>query len=323
MQAIDLNALRVFVTIVDAGNQSAAARQLKMTRSNVSHRLKELEDSLGVQLLRRTTRQMELTEVGLGIYQHGVKIMQEMAAAQALISTAGQSHQGHVRLSVSDGLGLAVLSNLLVDFKRAHPAVTLDIIFTNQVSNLVAQHIDIALRVMSRPPDNADATALASVKWVACCHPDYLKRTEHPLHTLEDLRHHEIICSAAVGQPLKLKGRYTGGTRHVELQPAVRSENFVLLKRVVLGGLGVGFMPLYLVRDELESGALTQVLNYYSLSLFGSRIYLITTADRFQTLATQALVNFLKAGLTDDALYPARHNAVNRQPPLKQPQQGH
>ena len=306
MPPIDLNALRLFVTIVDAGNQSAAARQLKMTRSNVSHRLKELEDDLGVQLLRRTTRQMELTEVGLGIYQHGVKIMQEMAAAQALVSTAGQSHQGHVRLSVSAGLGLTVLSQLLIDFKRAHPAVTLDVIFTNQVSNLVAQHIDIALRVMSRPPENADATPLANVKWIACCHPDYLKHTEQPLDTLEDLKNHDIICSAAIGQPLKLRGRYHGGTRHVELQPAVRSENFVLLKHVLLGALGVGFMPLYMVRQELENGSLTRVLPYYSLSLFGSRIYMITTADRFQTLATQALVNFLKSGLTEDALYSAQ-----------------
>lgn len=303
MKTIDLNALRLFVTIVDTGNQSAAARQLKMTRSNVSHRLKELEDSLGVQLLRRTTRQMELTEVGLGIYQHGVKIMQEMAAAQALVSTAGQSHQGHVRLSVSAGLGLTVLSNLLVEFRQTHPAVTLDVMFTNQVSNLVAQHIDIALRVMSRPPENVNATTLATVKWVACCHPDYLARSDAPLDTLEDLKHHDIICSAAVGQPLKLRGSYTGGTRHVELQPAVRSENFILLKHVVLGGSGIGFMPLYLVRNELETGALTPVLTYYSLSLFGSRIYMITTADRFQTLATQALVNFLKAGLTDSALY--------------------
>src|SRR5690554_2122277 len=303
MPHIDLNALRLFVTIVDAGNQSAAARQLKMTRSNVSHRLKELEESLGVQLLRRTTHQMELTEVGLGIYQHGVKIMQEMAAAQALVSTAGQAYQGHVRLSVSAGLGLTVLSKLLIDFKRAHPAVTLDVIFTNQVSNLVAQHIDIALRVMSRPPENVNATALASVEWVACCHPDYLALTKHPLDTLEDLKHHDIICSAAVGQPLKLRGRYHGGTRHVELQPAVRSENFVLLKHALLGALGVGFMPLYMVRKELEVGTLVRVLNYYSLSLFGSRIYMLTTADRFQTLATQALVSFLKSGLTDEALY--------------------
>lgn len=303
MHPIDLNALRLFVTIVDAGNQSAAARQLNMTRSNVSHRLKELEENLGVQLLRRTTRQMELTEVGLGIYQHGVKIMQEMAAAQALVSTAGQSQQGHVRLSVSAGLGLSVFSDLLIDFKRIHPAVTLDVVFTNQVSNLVAQHIDIALRVMSRPPENVDATPLATVKWVACCHPGYLKRTALPLDTLEDLKQHDIICSAAVGQALKLHGRYPGGARHVELQPAVRSENFVFLKHAVLGGLGVGFMPLYMVRHELDAGVLARVLTYYSLSLFGSRIYLITTADRFQTLATQALANFLKAGLTDEALY--------------------
>ena len=82
---MDLNALKLFVEIVDAGNLSAAARKLQTTRSNVSHRLKAFERALGVQLLRRTTRRVEPTEVGAGIYEHGRSILREMAAADALV----------------------------------------------------------------------------------------------------------------------------------------------------------------------------------------------------------------------------------------------
>ncbi len=124
---MDLNALKLFVEIVDAGNLSAAARKLQTTRSNVSHRLKAFERALGVQLLRRTTRRVEPTEVGAGIYEHGRSILREMAAADALVSSLGKSLQGSVRLSVPTGLGHLLVSRLLVAFKRAYPDNRLDV----------------------------------------------------------------------------------------------------------------------------------------------------------------------------------------------------
>ena len=189
---MDLNALKLFVEIVDAGNLSAAARKLQTTRSNVSHRLKAFERALGVQLLRRTTRRVEPTEVGAGIYEHGRSILREMAAADALVSSLGKSLQGSVRLSVPTGLGHLLVSPLLVAFKRAYPDIRLDVRFDNRVSDLIGEDVDVALRIVSNPPESLVATLLDEVDWVLCAAPDYLAvhgtpgfRLQEPAHQLE------------------------------------------------------------------------------------------------------------------------------------------
>ena len=98
---MDVNALTLLVEILDAGNLSEAARRLKMTRANVSYHLNSLERSIGQQLVRRTTRRVEATEIGLRLYEHGQIIRNELLAARESIATLGQSLQGRVRLSSS------------------------------------------------------------------------------------------------------------------------------------------------------------------------------------------------------------------------------
>lgn len=296
-EEIDLNALRVFVEIIDSGNMSAAARKLNTTRSNVSYRLRLLEESLGVQLLRRTTRQLEPTHIGAGLYEHGRNILREAAAASALVSSAGKSLQGHVRLSVPTGLGHILMSELLIQFKRDNPDISLDVIFDNRISNLVSEGIDIAVRVISTPPDAVVAIKLAEVEWVVCATPAYLEKVGVPAK-VRDLAEHTVICSAAVGQRLRVSSNMAGQFERVELDPGVRSENFLFLKAAVVGGLGIGVLPHYAVRDEIAAGTVTRILSEHKISLFGSKLYLLTMPTRYQTMATKVLIEFLKRSLS-------------------------
>ncbi|MGY8526681.1 LysR family transcriptional regulator [Paracidovorax citrulli] len=295
---MDLNALRLFVDIVDAGNLSAAARKLRMTRANVSYRLKALEEELGVQLLRRTTRHVEPTPVGAGLYEHGRNILAEVAAANALISNLGNTLQGHVRLSVPTGLGHALLSPLLVQFKHRYPDITLDVVFDNRVHNLVSEDVEVALRIISTPPDSVVATEIGVVDWVVCASPGYLAAQPAPA-ALEDLRAHKIVCASPVGQKLKAFGiRQDEEQREqVALDPTLSSENFTFLKDAVLGDVGIGIFPLYAIARELRAGLLTPVLTDYRISVFGSRLYMLTLPNRYQTMATRCLLTFLKSEL--------------------------
>ena len=202
---MDLNALRLFVDIVDAGNLSAAARKLKMTRANVSYHLRAPEEELGVQLLRRTTRHVEPTPVGAGLYEHGRNILGEVAAATALISNPGKSLQGHVRLSVPTGLGHSLLSPLLVRFKQRYPDIVLDVVFDNRIHNLVSEDVEVALRIISTPPDSVVATEIGAVDWVVCASPGYADGHPAP-RVLADLQAHAIVCASPVGQKLKAFG---------------------------------------------------------------------------------------------------------------------
>ncbi|SOZ37982.1 LysR family transcriptional regulator [Cupriavidus neocaledonicus] len=306
---MDLNALRLFVDIVDAGNLSAAARKLKMTRANVSYRLKALEEELGVQLLRRTTRHVEPTPVGAGLYEHGRNILGEVAAANALISNMGKSLQGHVRLSVPTGLGHSLLSPLLVRFKQRYPDITLDVVFDNRVHNLVSEDVEVALRIISTPPDSVVATEIGAVDWIVCAAPAYLAGHPAP-QALGELQSHAIVCASPVGQKLKAAGSRAGGAdgevrEQVVLEPTLSSENFAFLKEAVLAGLGVGIFPIYAIGAELDSGALVPLLSDYRISVFGSKLYMLTMPNRYQTLATRYLLNFLKTEL--QAVWPRLH----------------
>lgn len=302
---MDLNALRLFVDIVDAGNLSAAARKLRMTRANVSYHLKALEEQLGVQLLRRTTRHVEPTPVGAGLYEHGRNILGEVAAANALISNMGKSLQGHVRLSVPTGLGHSLLSPLLVQFKHRYPDIVLDVVFDNRVHNLVSEDVEVALRIISTPPESVVATEIGLVEWLVCASPAYLRQHAAP-RALGDLASHAIVCAAPVGQKLKAFGVRTGRSDaerdQVSLEPTLSSENFAFLKEAVLGDVGIGLFPVYAVGPELAAGTLLRLLPDYRISVFGSRLYMLTMPNRYQTMATRYLLTFLKTEL--QAIWP-------------------
>jgi DNA-binding transcriptional LysR family regulator len=120
---MDLQSLTLLVEIIDSGNLSQAARKLKMTRANVSYHLSQLEKSVGVQLVKRTTRRVEPTEVGLRLYEHGRNIHNEMLAARETITSLGQELRGRVGISVPSGYGQIVVSDWLIEFKRLYPGI--------------------------------------------------------------------------------------------------------------------------------------------------------------------------------------------------------
>ena len=288
---MDLASLTLLVDIIDAGNLSQAARKLKMTRANVSYHLKQLEKSVGVQLVRRTTRRVEPTEVGLRLYAHGRSIQNEMQAARETITTLGQGLQGRVGLSVPSGYGQMVMSDWLIEFKRQYPGIVLDVLFENRADNL-RDEVDISIRVMPEPPPTLIARELGSVRYLACASRAFAQ--QHGLPTgVEQLRATPLITSGVVGQQLRLRA-YRGDERHeVTLEPTLISEHFPFLRQGILAGLGLGLVPDYVVMDAIESGEVLTTLDDYRLSIFGTRMYLLYMPNRHQTRAVRTCIDFL------------------------------
>jgi DNA-binding transcriptional LysR family regulator len=286
--------LTLLVDIVDAGNLSAAARRLQLSRSSLSYRLKALERGVGAQLFKRTTRSLELTEVGRALYEHGQVVARELAAANATVSSLGKTLQGRVAVSVPTGFGQLLLTPLLLDFKRLHPGVTLQVVFDNRVSDLVSEDIDIAIRILSRPPESLVATELGRVDWMICATPDYLAR--HPVDDqLPALQRHALICSPASGQPFKVTARKDDARYEIRLAPEVQSENFAFLTEATLAGLGVGILPGYAVGGAVVDGRLVRLFADHEISVFGSRVYMLTLPSRYRTLAARQLIAHLRA----------------------------
>ena len=300
---MDLNALTLLVEIVDSGNLSQAARNLKMTRANVSYHLAQLEKSLGVQLVKRTTRRVEPTEVGLRLYEHGRNVRNELAAAQETITSLGQELRGRVGISVPSGYGQMVMSDWLIEFKRLYPGIVLDVLFENRADNL-RDEVDIAIRVIQEPPLSVVARSLGDVRYVACASLDYAARHGLP-RTLLELRNAPVITAGVMGRQLRLAAYQGLERQEVMLEPTLISEHFPFLRQGVLAGLGVGVVPDYVVQDKIASGEVLTTLQDYRLSIFGTHMYLLYMPNRHQTRAVRTCIDFLLAKAGRSALPPA------------------
>lgn len=289
---MDAQSLALFVDIADAGNLSLAARNLKMSRANISYHLRQLETSVGFELLRRTTRRVQLTEVGQRLYQHGRVIRDEVMAARESVAMLGKGMQGSVRLSVPTGFGQLVMSPWLIEFKRRYPEVSLDLRFDNRIDDLLREEVDVAVRVMSGPPEQTVAVELARVRYTICASTDYARTRPVP-SVLEELVDAPLITSAVSGRDLRLSAYRDGERREMTLHPTLASENFHFLREAVLAGLGVGLVPDYVVEADVAAGRLVTSLQEWRLSAFGTRMYLLRMPGRYQTLASRTLIDFL------------------------------
>jgi DNA-binding transcriptional LysR family regulator len=291
---MDLSSLSLLVEIVEAGNLSEAARRMRMSRANVSHRLNQFERSLGQQVLRRTTRRIEPTEIGQRLYQHGRAIRDELLAARESVALLGQSLQGRIRLSVPSGYGQIVMSQWLIDFKREYPGIVLDVMFENRVEDLMRDEVDIAVRVMSEPPQNLVARDMGQVHYLTCASPAYAAQHGMP-QQLEALAHVPLISPAVIGRQLRVAAYLGEERREVLVEPTLISENFLFLRQSILAGLGVGMVPDYMVQEDVQRGEMVVSLAEWRMSIFGTRMYMLYMPHRHRTLAASTFIDAMLA----------------------------
>lgn len=290
---MDLQSLALLVEIIDSGNLSQAARKLRMSRANVSYHLMRLEKSVGAQLLRRSTRRVEPTEIGLRLYAHGRAINNEMRAARETVTSLGQGLQGRVGLSVPTGYGQLVMSDWLIEFKSLYPGIVLDVLFENRADHL-RDEVDIAIRVVDEPPPSVIARSLGAVHYVACAARCYADRHGLP-ESPQALCSGPVITASAPGRQLRLVARKGEERREVLLEPTLISQHFPFLRQGILAGLGVGLVPDYVVHEEAARGEVLLALQDYRLSIFGTHLYLLYLPDRHQTRAVRTCIDFLQA----------------------------
>jgi DNA-binding transcriptional LysR family regulator len=208
------------------------------------------------------------------------------------VATLGQGLGGRVRLSVPSGYGQMAMSPWLIDFKRLYPGIVLDVMFENRVEDLVRDEVDVAVRVLSDPPQNLVARDMGPMRYVACASRDYAERQGLP-QRLEDLHHTPLLTAAVIGRQLRLAA-YLGEERHeVLLEPTLISENFMFLREAIVQGLGVGLVPDYVVRDLVASGQVLTSLDAWRLSIFGTHMHLLYMPNRHHTRAMATFIDYV------------------------------
>lgn len=290
----DLNLVRLFVAMVESPNLSVAAQRCGMTRSNMSHRLKRLELVVGAQLLRRTTRHVELTQAGRLLYQHGVRLLDEMRAAQASIDSLGGTVRGDVRVRLPTGLGHLYLAPVLLEFARSYPDISLRVHINDNIGDLVSAEVDLALKITSAPPEDHVARRLCAIQWVLCAAPSF-RHQGRPVRTLEELGRCSLIAPQSMGRRFDLRLMHAHGDPLVlRVAPRLQSGDYPFLREAVLAGLGVVLLPRYAVWKELRDGLLQEVLPEFEPEGVGNAIYLLTAPNRFPSMAARTLAAFVQ-----------------------------
>jgi DNA-binding transcriptional LysR family regulator len=290
---MDLSLIDTFVQIVEVGNLAEAGRRRGVTRSQVSRQLRTLESQVGAQLLRRTTRRLELTEAGRSLHQHGLRIQQEAAAAQAEIDSLGTTLRGYVRLSVPTGLGDGPLTPLLLAFTEAHPGISLRVFFANRVPDLIAAQIDVSVTITAQLQPQLVARDICAIDWRLFASPAYLARTQAPCSPA-DLARHRFLWLPSPTPQFSLTLERVDRHETVDVAAHLQSEHLPFLLRAARAGHGIALLPAYLSWQDVRDGRLQRVLPDWNPHGPGHRLYIVTTPNRRPSMAAQALIEFLK-----------------------------
>jgi len=297
---MDLNLIGLFVEIVGSGSLSAAARKLGMTRANVSRRLKVLEHETGAQLLRRSTRNFELTQAGHTLYDCGRRMLEDLVSARASIDSLGKTLRGRVRISMPTGFGRMFIGAKLLEFERAHSGIALTVTFNNRIEDLIAAEVDVAIRITSTPPLDYVAREICSIDWNLCASPDYLRK-HGPINCPADLETHTMIASPYPDRrvTMELKHRHDGADVHsITVQPALQSSDYPFLAEAVREGIGIGLLPVYVLHVP-GNRELVPILPEYRLIGQQGTLYIVTLPNRFPSPSTRALIDFLREEILD------------------------
>ena len=173
--------MQVFVSVVEAGSISAAAERLDLAKSAVSRRLAELEAHLGVSLITRTTRRLNLTDSGRAYYERCVAILADLDEAESAVSQAHAALKGQLKVALPLSFGLLHLSPLIQAFMALHPEVRFELDFNDRQIDLMQEGFDLAIRIATLEDSSLIARRLAPIRHVVCASPDYLAKHGTPV----------------------------------------------------------------------------------------------------------------------------------------------
>src|SRR5580698_2459633 len=256
----NLNDLREVHQVVEHGGFSAAERVLGISKSRLSRRLTELEASLGVRLLQRSTRKLALTEAGQLFYQHCQAMLSEAQAAVNVVQQLRSSPRGTVRVSVPVTISQTFLSAIMPDFLHRYPEVRVVMRVTNRVVDLYEDGIDVALRVRSEPP--ASSTLVARPLWrseqMLVAAPSLLKPNAPPLQPSELTQFDTIDVPSSDGRHV-FRMIAPDGTRHeFEHEPRLVTADLGMIREAVMRGVGIASLPDMMYLAPLRSGQMSR-----------------------------------------------------------------
>jgi DNA-binding transcriptional LysR family regulator len=298
--AMDTQHLKTFVEVVHQGSFAGAARALDMDPSAVTRAVAAIESALGARLLQRTTRSVALTEAGAGYLERVRPLLEELErAGEELQSSAGQV-RGTVRVTASVAYGQTVLVPLLPALHAEHPQLEIDLVLSDAVVDLVAQRIDVALRLGPAVDSSLVGLQLAPVRPRVVASPAYVKRHGRP-RVPQDLAQCDCLRFPLPGYRTQWSFRERGNDHAAVQTVAVRGwlvmSTALALHRAALDGLGPALLSDWLVGDDIAAGRLVDLFPRHEATAtnFDSAVWLLYASREHVSRRVRAFVEFIKS----------------------------
>jgi DNA-binding transcriptional LysR family regulator len=260
-----LLAMEMFVRVVETGSFSKAALEFHTTQPTVTKQVAATEARLKVRLLNRNTRGVSLTEPGALYYEKCKNIVREAEEAESIVQLRQNQAQGLLRVGTSVAFGRRVVVPLALEYMRRHPQVELDLSFEDRYVDLIAQGIDVAIRMGKLADSSLGARYLGTNPWAMVAAPGYLKKHGTPKRAQDLSAHVALIYSSVVGDEFWRMHTPKGDPVTVPVSGRFRSNNLSAVLAAARDGLGIALMPRYVASESLASGKVLEVLGDHKL----------------------------------------------------------
>jgi DNA-binding transcriptional LysR family regulator len=286
-----LQAMEVFVRVVETGSFSAAARDFAITQSSATKHIALLEARLKARLLNRNTRGASLTEPGALFYDKCKAILREVEEADGVARLQQDRAQGLLRIGSSVAFGRRVIVPLALEFMRGHPNVQVDLSFEDRYTDLIAQGIDVAVRLGKLADSSLGARFLGTNPWLLVASESYLEGAGAP-QSAEDLAAHSaLIYSSVQGGDVWRVRSPAGEIATARVGGKLRSNNLSAVLAAARAGMGIAALPWYVAADSIAAQAVTQVLPGHGLP--EQEIHAVYPSPKLVPAKVQAFIAFL------------------------------
>lgn len=285
-----LASLRAFVKVVELGSFSEAGRQLRLSRSAISKYVGELEQSLGVQLLNRTTRHASPTENGQMYFERALSVLADIDAADQAVAHLQSTPRGLLRVNAPMSFGTLQLGTAIADFMEINPELQIHLVLSDDQVDPVQGGFDVTLRIADLESSSLIARKIVPIERVICAAPSYLERHGIPAHP-NALRNHAALTYGFLltGNQWKLTGR--DGDHWIQPSWLLCANNAEVLRDAAVKGRGIALLPTFIAGDALRAGELRTVLDdYWAPPL---TLYAIYPPTRHLAVKVRLFIDFL------------------------------
>jgi DNA-binding transcriptional LysR family regulator len=283
--------LEAFIAVVESGSFTAAAERLDIAKSAVSRRVSALEERLGVQLLRRTTRRLNLTETGQSYYEHSARILADLDEAEAAVLQQHGELRGNLRVALPLSFGARHMYEPIAEFRRQHPRVTFDLDLNDRRIDLIAEGVDVAVRIGRLADSTLIARRLFEARTVVCASPAYLERSGTP-QMPDDLVEHDCLLYSNLPDPAKWVCTDREGIRYsIDVPASMTASSGDFLCAAASEGLGIVMQPTFIAGEAISRGELQPILTEYQWPV--TPAYAIYPPTRHLSYRVREFIDFL------------------------------